>query len=128
MLYIVNTGSVRTRYVPRVRRIPPFTSARRVPPSWVRFGRRSVTLDPGKSTLVAIRLRVPIHARLGRYASDVLVTSAGGRNDGLTIGAGAATALTFTVATRRPRHRRRSSARPVAPTESNVARHAGGHT
>lgn len=105
-LYVVNTGSVRTRYVPRIRRVPPFTNAARVPPSWVHFARGSVTLNPGEATMIALRLHVPRHARRGRYASDVLVTSAGSRSDGLTVGAGAAAALTFTVAARHPRAHR----------------------
>jgi hypothetical protein len=96
-LYIRNTGTVRTRYVAQVRRVPPFTTARAVPRRRVRFAHRSVVLDPGAATTVALRLAVPRAARRGRYASDILVTSRGPGSGPVQIGAGAATALRFTV-------------------------------
>jgi hypothetical protein len=96
-LYIRNTGTVRTRYVAQVRRVPPFTTARAVPRRWVRFAHRSVVLAAGEATTIALRLVVPSDARRGRYASDILVTTRGPDTGPVQIGTGAATALKFTV-------------------------------
>jgi hypothetical protein len=97
-LYVVNTGSVTATYRITLQRLPG-QHGLTVPPGWVQIAPSQVSLSPGRSIMVGLRLVVPKRATHGRYASGLLATALAGRGGtNVATGAAAATDLRFTIA------------------------------
>jgi hypothetical protein len=91
-----NPGTERTSYT--IVANPVLDPARKAPPAaWFRFDPATVTLDPGATQPVHVRLVVPTDAAPGDYI--VLVgAQIASQGSGATVGAAAAARTTFTVA------------------------------
>ncbi|HET7127509.1 MAG TPA: hypothetical protein VFJ93_00350 [Gaiellaceae bacterium] len=91
---IRNAGTTRTSYRLVVSYLE--TKERRPPAGWFRLSPGSITLAPGQSHAIGLRLVLPPTAHAGRYEALVgpqIVTG----THGAQVGAGAAARLTFTV-------------------------------
>jgi hypothetical protein len=98
-LYVVNTGTVPSRYHLKVEQFAPHRG-RAVPPHWISFDRNDFLLTPKESTSVKLTLTVPSGTLPGKYVSDVAAgTEVQTRVPGAVAGAQAATKLMFTVGT-----------------------------
>jgi hypothetical protein len=96
-VYVVNTGDQPATYLLKVQRLVP-GPGRSVPAGWVLIARDSLALRPAESATVALVLRVPAGAAVGAYESDIVAAAfAVGVAGGTSIGAAAATRLSFTV-------------------------------
>jgi hypothetical protein len=69
---------------------------RRPPESWFSFSPAELTLDPGESTPVEVRLDIPTGARPDDYEAVIQAEIAPG-GEGTTVGAAAAARVRFTV-------------------------------
>lgn len=98
-LYVVNTGTVASRYHISVERLKP-GPALTAPTIWIEIGRNDFTLAPGRSINVPLTLTVPVDAATGNYASDLVAGTEAPAQSGkaATASARAATELLFTVA------------------------------
>jgi hypothetical protein len=98
-LYVVNTGSKASVYDIDVEELAP-GQGRPVPPSWIHFATNHFQLAPNGAASVPITLDVPPGASGGRYASDLVASTAAPRdNAGAVAGVRAATQLVFSVRT-----------------------------
>jgi hypothetical protein len=95
-LYVVNTGTDPATYHVQVERLSSATG-RDIPSAWVRFGQNDFPLRPGKSAIVPIEVTIPSGAPAGSYGSDLVASASAGDAGGTTLGAAAATGLSFTV-------------------------------
>jgi hypothetical protein len=90
-----NPGTETTSYELHAR--PVELAGRAAPdPGWFRFSPARLTLEPGATTRVAVRVQLPTDARRDDYVALVgpqIVTSGGGAR----VGAAAASRVTFTV-------------------------------
>jgi hypothetical protein len=96
-LYVLNTGTVASRYHVRVQRLTP-GGQNTLPGRWVTLAQNDFLLRPRHSTMVAFTIRVPNHALAGPYLSDLVASTVSARHPGSTaVGAAAATKLGLTV-------------------------------
>jgi hypothetical protein len=94
-LTVRNPGSLKTKYDLVV--TPIETDARTPDAAWFSFSPRQVTLAAGKRQAVAVSMRLPANAAPGRY--EVLIGARVAPSaPGMSIGAAAASRLTFVVA------------------------------
>ena len=96
-LYVVNTGTQRSRYHVRVQRLSA-GEERTLPGGWVTLERNDFVLAPGRAAVVPFTIRIPDNASAGAYLSDLIAsTSSPRRAGGTTLGAAAATKLGLDV-------------------------------
>jgi hypothetical protein len=96
-LYVLNTGTVTSRYHVRVQRLSP-GRAQTLPASWVTFAANDFTLPPHYHATVRFTITVPRNAAAGHYLSDLVAsTSSLRRSGGTSLGAAAATKLGVSV-------------------------------
>jgi hypothetical protein len=96
-LYVLNTGTVASRYHIRVERLSP-GRARILPAQWVTFERNDFLLRPHHSATVPFTITISGSATPGRYLSDLVAsTSSSPRGRGTAIGAAAAAKVGLTV-------------------------------
>lgn len=96
-LYVLNTGTVASRYHIRVQRL---SSGGRLtlPVSWVRLWRNDFMLAPGHSATVPFTITIPKSAASGAYLSDLVASTVIPRRPGGTsLGAAAATKFGLSV-------------------------------
>jgi hypothetical protein len=98
-VYIRNTGSEAGMFKLDVDKIAD-AKERQVPSEWLKLKTPQVRLDAGKDTYVAMDLKVPKSAKLGKYRSYLIVRTApdgAAAGTGANFGAAAATMLRFEV-------------------------------
>jgi hypothetical protein len=96
-LYVLNTGTVASRYQVRVERLTP-GGQKTLPAGWVTLAQNDFLLLPRHSATVAFTIRVPNSAAAGAYLSDLVASTTSARRPGATaVGAAAATKLGMTV-------------------------------
>lgn len=96
-LYIVNTGTEASRYAVHVQRLT-HGAEHDVPMAWISLGTTDISLAPGRSLTVPVRLRVPTDAASGDYLTNLVVgTTTPGTTSGAALGAAAAAELRFSV-------------------------------
>jgi hypothetical protein len=96
-VYVLNTGTVSSRYHLRVQRLSP-GAARTLPTGWVTLQRNDFLLRPHRAAIIPFTVNIPRSASSGRYLSDVVAsTSSARRGGGTALGAAAATLLGLTV-------------------------------
>jgi hypothetical protein len=96
-LYVVNTGTVRSRYHVRVQRLSP-GGERTLPANWVTLHLNDFVLAPHKSATVPGWDGLAADAAAGPYVSNLVAsTTTTRRAGGTALGAAAATKLELTV-------------------------------
>jgi hypothetical protein len=96
-LYVLNTGTVRSRYHVRVQRLSP-GNARTLPATWVTLQQNDFVLRPHHSATVPFTITIPKNAASGKYLSDLVAsTSSARRAGGTALGAAAATKIGLSV-------------------------------
>jgi len=96
-LYVLNTGTVPSRYQVRVERLSP-GGQKTLPADWVTLSQNHFLLRPRHSATVPFTITVPTNAVAGAYLSDLVASTTSARHPGGTaIGAAAATKLGMTV-------------------------------
>lgn len=98
-LYLLNTGTTPARYHLRVERLPS-ANGRDVPASWVRFHGNDIRLDPNEHAWVKLTVAIPKDAVAGGYATDAVAQAhpVTAPSYPVTVGAAAATSISFSVA------------------------------
>jgi hypothetical protein len=94
-LGVRNPGTERTTYAMGVGHVVD-QSGREAPPAWFGFEPAELTLDPGEAAPVSVTLDIPSGARPDDYEALLRAEIVTG-NEGTTVGAAAATRITFTV-------------------------------
>lgn len=96
-LYVLNTGTERSRYHVRVERLSQ-GKERTLPAGWVVLARNDFLLGPGRSATIPFTIMIPQNARSGAYLSDLVAsTSSPRRAGGTALGAAAATKVGLNV-------------------------------
>lgn len=98
-LLVVNTGTESARYTVTVQRVSP-GEQQSAPAEWFQFGSNGFLLTPQQSMHVPVTLTIPDQAAPGPYLTNLVATagSPSAAGGGATLGAAAATKVTFTVA------------------------------
>ncbi|HLJ98408.1 MAG TPA: hypothetical protein VKU39_00720 [Streptosporangiaceae bacterium] len=103
-VYVVNTGSQAESISVSVQRMNAAKSGLNVPGSWIQASSVPAQLAPGQAVRIPLRLVTPGDARLGRYASDIVVTGTVQPDAGSPVrfSAAAATGLEFSLVASAP--------------------------
>jgi hypothetical protein len=96
-LYVLNTGTVASRYHIRVERLAS-GGQKTLPAAWVTFAQNDFLLRPRHSATIAFTIHVPSNVPPGPYLSDLVASTTSSRHPGATaVGAAAATNLGLTI-------------------------------